>query len=41
MTKVTPPIAHGRRLLAGLFVTSLVLTAATLAYVASLFLPLS
>ncbi|MFJ9249836.1 hypothetical protein [Streptomyces sp. NPDC101776] len=39
MTKVTPPVGHGRRLLAGLFVASLVLTAATLAYVACLFLP--
>ena len=38
MTKVTPPIGHGRRLLAGLFVASLVLTAATLAYLAYLFL---
>ncbi|WP_406120745.1 hypothetical protein [Streptomyces sp. NBC_00989] len=41
MTKVTPPIAHGRRLLAGLFLASLLLTAVTLAYVAYLFLPIS
>ncbi|MEV5527382.1 hypothetical protein [Streptomyces prunicolor] len=41
MTKVTPPIGHGRRLLAGLFVASLVLTAATLAYLTYLLLPRS
>jgi hypothetical protein len=39
MTKVTPPVGHGRRLLAGLFVASLVLTTATLTYLTYLFLP--
>ncbi|MER7921879.1 hypothetical protein ABTY96_01890 [Streptomyces sp. NPDC096057] len=39
MTKVTPQVGHGRRLLAGLFVTSLVLTATTLTYLAYQFLP--
>jgi hypothetical protein len=39
MTKVTPAVGHGRRVLAGLFVTSLVLTAAALAYLVHLFLP--
>ncbi|WP_267891226.1 hypothetical protein [Streptomyces dysideae] len=31
MTQVTPPIARGRRMAAGLFVTALVLTPAALA----------
>ncbi len=39
MTQVTPPIARGRRMLAGLFITSLVLTAAALALLVRWLLP--
>jgi hypothetical protein len=34
MTQVTPPIARGRRMVAGLFITSMVLTAAALVLLA-------
>ena len=39
MTKVTPPLARGRRMAAGLFVASLVLAAGAEAYAVWLLLP--
>jgi hypothetical protein len=39
MTKVTPAIGRGRRMAAGLFVASLVLTAGAAAYAVWLLLP--
>lgn len=39
MTQVTPPIGHGRRLAAGLFITALVLTPAALALLVRWLLP--